>query len=120
MFSVPATWKIKISLALPEIVILVGIISAVVHLYNPGVSVLPPILPAPKFKNAGLVRPAASVYAACIFRTAVVSILGLVTRHGRGPAASTVKILPATSGHVKRIAAPVIGLDPISPVTEDL
>src|SRR3970040_2716365 len=37
-----------------------------------------------------------------------------------GPAASTENIVPGTSSHFKRIAAPVIGLAPTSPVTADL
>jgi hypothetical protein len=41
------------------------------------------------------------------------------TVQGRGPAASTEIIIPVTSVHVTRIAAPVIGLDPTFPVIAD-
>jgi len=44
--------------------------------------------------------------------------LGFSTLHA-GPAASTVYIVPVTSAHVRRIAAPVIGLAPTSPVIGD-
>src|SRR5258706_1150190 len=116
---VQATWKIKISLAPPEIVTSVGMTTALVNLYRPGVRVLPPIFPAPRFRKFGLERPAASVYAVCISPTAVVNLLALVTLQGRGPAASTVYIVPDTSAQLTKRAAPVIGLVPISPVIAD-
>ena len=98
--GVPATWKIQIALGLPEIVMLLGTLTAVVHLYKPGVGVLPPILPASKFRKLGFDRPAALVQAVCISPTAVVSLLALVTRQGRGPAALNEYIVPVISVHL--------------------
>src|SRR4028119_2238012 len=89
---VPPTWNIKMSVELPLMVIFVGIVTALVHLYSPAVSVLPPIFPAPRFKKLGLRRPAASLYAVLISLTAVVNLDAAGTAHGCGPAASTVYI----------------------------
>jgi coenzyme F420-reducing hydrogenase beta subunit len=47
-------------------------------------------------------------------------MLGLLIDDGSGPVASTEYIVPITSGQVNNIAAPVIGLEPTSPVTADL
>src|SRR5205809_6338666 len=90
IFSVPAIWNIQTSVELPEMVTFVGIRRPVVHLYKPGVSVLPPIFPAPRLRKSGLSLPAASLYAACILPTAVVNFWAAVILQGKGPAASTV------------------------------
>ena len=50
---------------------------------------------------------------------AEVNMVALVILHA-GPAASTEYTFPVTSPHFITIAAPVIGLVPILPVTEDL
>jgi hypothetical protein len=47
-------------------------------------------------------------------------MLGLFMDEGIGPEASTEYIFPVTSGQDINIAAPVIGLEPTSPVTDDL
>ena len=78
--------------------------------------VIPPIAPVPSSVASGDVRPAASRYAPSISPTAEVRNEGAVAVHGSGPAASTEKIVPVTSVHVTKIAAPVIGLEPTSPV----
>ena len=57
----PAIWKIHTSLADPESVTLVGIVTPVLHLYNPGERVIPPISPAPNSVAVGFILPAASV-----------------------------------------------------------
>src|SRR4028119_154435 len=115
---VPPTWNIKMSVELPLMVTFVGIVTALVHLYSPAVSVLPPIFPAPRFKKSGLRRPAASLYAVLISATAVVNLEASCTSHG-GPFPSTVYIVPVTSEQVKRRAVPAIGLVPTLPVTAD-
>ena len=49
----PDIWKIQTSLSAPEIVILIGIETALVYLYNPGVGVGPLLLPVPSSVNSG-------------------------------------------------------------------
>src|SRR5580658_5083226 len=70
--------------------------------------------------KSGSFRPAASVYAVSMSRTAAVNLVGSLILHGSGPAAFTEKTLPSTSVQVKRSAAPVIGLVPTSPVTAEV
>src|SRR3954467_3285684 len=57
----PEIWKIQTSLVPPATVTLVGIVTAVLHLYRPGASVRPPRFPAPSSVKSGPVLPAASV-----------------------------------------------------------
>src|SRR5450755_3713530 len=81
---------------------------------------MPPIFPLRNSVKSGFGRPAASVYAVCMSRTAAVNLVGFFMLHGAGPAASTETTIPVTSVQVKRSAAPVIGLVPTSPVTAEV
>src|SRR5450631_3630613 len=53
-------------------------------------------------------------------RTAPVNLVGSLTLHGSGPAASTETTIPVTSVQVNKSAAPVIGLVPTSPVIAEV
>src|SRR5450756_1228880 len=53
-------------------------------------------------------------------RTAPVNLVGSLTLHGSGPAASAEITIPVTSVQVNRSAAPVIGLVPSSPVIAEV
>src|SRR4051794_20537824 len=75
----PLVWKIQTSVALPVMVTSVGMVTVRVHLYRPGVRVLPPMLPVPRSRKSGVTRPAASVYAASMLLTAVVRLAGVGT-----------------------------------------
>src|SRR5450755_2802301 len=81
---------------------------------------MPPIFPLRNSVKSGFGRPAASVYAVCMSRTAAVNLVGFFMLHGAGPAASTETTIPVTSVQVKRSAAPVIGLVPTSAVTAEV
>src|ERR1035437_2386398 len=81
---------------------------------------LPPIFPLPSPVTSGFGRPAASVYAVCMSKTAAVNRVGFFILHGNGPAAFTETTIPVTYVQVKRSAAPVIGLVPTSPVTAEV
>src|ERR1035438_5656701 len=70
--------------------------------------------------KSGFDRPAASVYAVFMSRTAAVNLVGFLMLHGAGPAVVTDKTNPLTSVQVRRSAAPVIGLVPTSPVTAEV
>src|SRR5205085_3308404 len=59
----PAIWNIQTSLAPPEIVTSDGIVTVLLQLYRPGVSVLPPMFPTASSEKSGDGRPAASLYA---------------------------------------------------------
>jgi hypothetical protein len=75
---------------------------------------------APNSVSVGMVLPAISLYAVSISLTAIVKSHAFVILHGNGPVASTEYIVHITSGHVKPIAAPVIGLAQTSPlITEE-
>jgi len=74
-----ATWKIQTSFAPPASVTALGMETPVPHLYSPGASVIPWILPAPSSVAVGDVRPAASVYAVCMLLIAVVRFAGVGT-----------------------------------------
>src|SRR3954463_13600496 len=76
-FRSPAIWKIQTSPEPPARVTSVGMVTLLVHLYRPGASVRAPTLPAPSSVLSGPVRPAASVYAACILPIAAVRFAGV-------------------------------------------
>src|SRR5450830_100956 len=84
-------------------------------MFSPGL----PRIPAPRSVSVGFGLPAASTYAASMSILAVFNKLGSITLPA-GPAASTVYIIPVTSGLViPVIDAPVIGVVPMFPVIWD-
>src|SRR4051794_34224618 len=73
----PVTWNIHTSLGPPEKVTSVDGVGVEVHWKSRGRGVTPPIAPVPRLRKSGSGRLAASVYAVCIFRTAVVRLIGV-------------------------------------------
>lgn len=76
---VPATWKIQVSVAPPVMVMSLPILTPVVHLYNPGARMRPPMAPVAKLLKLGFTRPVASVKAVPISLIAVVRVAGVGT-----------------------------------------
>ena len=72
-----AIWNTQTSVSPPERVTSVGIVNPVLHLYNPGASVIPPMFPAPNSVAVGFVIPAPVVYAFSISPIAVVMFAGV-------------------------------------------
>jgi len=75
--SPPEIWKIHVSVALPEIVTSFPILTALVHLYKPGVKIRLPIAPLPRLVKFGFTLPVASVNAVPMSPMATVSVEGV-------------------------------------------